>query len=61
KHLILVEENLTGQFAHFIKAKFGVKPIEVHKCEGMPFTPDEIFNAIMKVARIADEDNITNS
>ena len=60
KHLILVEENLTGQFAHFIKAKFGVKPIEVHKCEGMPFTPDEIFNAIMKVARIADEDNITN-
>ena len=60
KHLIIVEENLTGQFAHFIKAKFGVKPIEVHKCEGMPFTPDEIFNAIMKVARIADEDNITS-
>jgi len=60
-HLILVEENLTGQFAHFIKAKFGVKPIEVHKCEGMPFTPDEIFNAIMKVAGIADEDNITSS
>ncbi len=61
KHLIIVEENLTGQFAHFIKAKFGVKPIEVHKCEGMPFTPDEIYNAIMKVARIADEDNITKA
>jgi len=61
KHLIIVEENLTGQFAHFIKAKFGIKPIEVHKCEGMPFTSDEIYNAIMKVARIADEDNITSS
>ncbi len=58
-HLIVVEENLTGQFAHFIKAKFGVKPIEVHKCEGTPFTPHEIYNAIMKVARIADEDSIT--
>ncbi len=58
-HLIVVEENLTGQFAHFIKAKFGVKPIEVHKCEGTPFTPHEIYNAIMKVARIADEDTIT--
>ncbi len=60
RHLIIIEENLTGQFAHFIKAKFGVKPIEVHKCQGMPFDPDEIYNAIMKVARIADEDNITN-
>lgn len=58
-YLIVVEENLTGQFAHFIKAKFGVKPIEVHKCEGTPFTPHEIYNAIMKVARIADEDTIT--
>ncbi len=59
KHLIVVEENLTGQFAHFIKAKFGARPIEVHKCEGTPFTPHEIYNAIMKVARIADEDTIT--
>ena len=58
-YLIVVEENLTGQFAHFIKAKFGVTPIEVHKCEGTPFTPHEIYNAIMKVARIADEDSIT--
>ena len=57
-YLIVVEENLTGQFAHFIKAKFGVKPIEVHKCEGTPFTPIEIYNAIIKVARIADEDSI---
>ncbi len=59
-YLIVVEENLTGQFAHFIKAKFGVKPIEVHKCEGTPFTPNEIYNAIINVARIADEDTITN-
>ncbi len=58
-YLIVAEENLSGQFAHFIKAKFGVKPIELHKCEGTPFTPHEIFNAIMNVARIADEYSIT--
>ncbi len=59
KFLIVAEENLTGQFAHFIKAKFGVRPIEIHKCEGTPFTPDEIYRSIKKVARISDEDTIT--
>jgi 2-oxoglutarate ferredoxin oxidoreductase subunit alpha len=59
KHVIVVEENYTGQFAHFIKAKFGIKPIEVHKCEGVPITPEEIFAAIKKVEGILDEENIT--
>ncbi|MCK5148901.1 2-oxoacid:acceptor oxidoreductase subunit alpha [bacterium] len=59
KQVIVVEENFTGQFAHFIKAKFGIKPIEVHKCEGEPITPHEIFIAVEKVARIVDEENIT--
>jgi 2-oxoglutarate ferredoxin oxidoreductase subunit alpha len=58
KQVIMVEENFTGQFAHFIKAKFGVKPIEIHKCEGVPFTPEEIFNGIEKVERIINEENI---
>ncbi len=59
KYVIVVEENYTGQFAHFIKAKFGVRPIEIHKCEGVPISSQEIFNGIKKVARIADEKNIT--
>jgi 2-oxoglutarate ferredoxin oxidoreductase subunit alpha len=60
KELIVVEENFTGQFAHFIKAKFGVKPIEMHKSEGVPITPEEILNGIEKVARIVDEEHITS-
>jgi len=57
--IVVVEENYTGQFAHFIKGKFGVKPIELHKCEGVPITPEEIINGIEKVARIVDEENIS--
>ena len=59
KQVIMIEENYTGQFAHFIKAKFGIKPIEIHKCEGVPFTPEEIFNGIEKVERIIHEESIT--
>ena len=59
KQVIIVEENFTGQFAHFIKGKFGIKPIEIHKSEGVPITPEEIYNGIEKVARILDEENIT--
>jgi 2-oxoglutarate ferredoxin oxidoreductase subunit alpha len=59
KYVIVAEENYTGQFAHFIKAKFGIKPIEVHKCEGIPFTPAEILNALRRVAEISDGYNIT--
>jgi len=59
KQVIIVEENFTGQFAHFIKAKFGIRPIEVHKCEGEPISPQEIYASIVKVARIVDEENIT--
>ncbi|MGD8394035.1 MAG: 2-oxoacid:acceptor oxidoreductase subunit alpha [Candidatus Eiseniibacteriota bacterium] len=59
KQVIVVEENYTGQFAHFVKAKFGIKPIEVHKCEGVPITPQEILSAILKVEEIVDEAHIT--
>lgn len=58
KEVVIVEENYTGQFAHFIKGKFGVKPIEIHKAEGVPITPEEIYTGIEKVARIVDEENI---
>jgi 2-oxoglutarate ferredoxin oxidoreductase subunit alpha len=45
KKLIVPEENYTGQYAHFLKGKFGIKPIEVHKCRGMPFTSEELYRA----------------
>jgi 2-oxoglutarate ferredoxin oxidoreductase subunit alpha len=45
KKVIVPEENYTGQFAHFLKAKFGIKPIEVHKAEGIPFTSEELYAA----------------
>jgi 2-oxoglutarate ferredoxin oxidoreductase subunit alpha len=56
--VIVVEENYTGQFAHFVKGRFGVRPIEVHKCEGVPITPLEILAAVEKVASIIDEEEI---
>jgi 2-oxoglutarate ferredoxin oxidoreductase subunit alpha len=59
KQVIVVEENYSGEFAHFIKARFGLRPIEVHKYEGVPITPEEILAAIEKVSRVIDEDNIT--
>ncbi len=59
EQVLVVEENYTGQFAHFIKGKFGIKPIEMHKCEGVPITSNEILAGIKKVARITDEKNIT--
>jgi len=58
EHLIIVEENYTGQFAHHIKAHFGAKAIELHKCEGIPITPEEILKGIEKVAGIIDEYSI---
>ena len=46
KKIIVPEENYTGQYSHFLKAKFGIRPIEVHKCQGIPFTSEEIYDAI---------------
>lgn len=60
KFLLIVEENLTGQFSHYIKARFGVKPIGIRKCEGMPITSEDILKVIIKVAGIDDEDDSTN-
>jgi 2-oxoglutarate ferredoxin oxidoreductase subunit alpha len=58
KHVIIAEENYTGQFAHFVSGKFGIRPIELHKCQGLPLTSREVFTSIMKVARIVDDQNI---
>lgn len=57
--VIVVEENYSGQFAHFVKGRFGVKPIEMHKFQGEPITPEEILISIEKVAGILDEETVT--
>ncbi len=46
RKLIVPEENYTGQYAHFLKGKFGIKPVEVHKAHGVPFTAEEIYAAV---------------
>ena len=46
KKLIVPEENYTGQYAHFLKGKFGIKPVEIHKAHGVPFTAEELYHAI---------------
>lgn len=46
KKIIVAEENYTGQYAHFLKGKFGIHPEEIHKCDGVPFTSEELHAAI---------------
>lgn len=46
KKLIVPEENFTGQYAHFLKGKFGIKPVEIHKAHGIPFSAEELYKAI---------------
>lgn len=46
KKLIVPEENYTGQYAHFLKGKFGIKPVEIHKAQGIPFSAEELYTAI---------------
>lgn len=49
--VLVVEENFTGQFAYHLRALFQ-RPFEsVTKCEGVPFTPEEILAAILKAHR----------
>ena len=55
EYVIVVEENYTGQFADFIRSKFGVRVLELHKCQGVPFTPQEIWRGIEKVADLLRE------
>ncbi len=59
EQIIVVEENYTGQFAHFIKAKFGIRPLELLKTEGIPITPEEIYAGIKRVANVVDEVHVS--
>jgi 2-oxoglutarate ferredoxin oxidoreductase subunit alpha len=46
KKIIVAEENYTGQYAHFLKGKFGIHPIEIHKYDGIPFTSEELYASL---------------
>ncbi len=56
-HLIVVEENLTGQFTNYLKAKFRINPQNIRKCQGIPLTAEEIYEGIEKVARLDNDEH----
>ncbi|MEE9252329.1 MAG: 2-oxoacid:acceptor oxidoreductase subunit alpha [Thermodesulfobacteriota bacterium] len=47
--VIIPEENYLGHLSEVIKANYDVKPIQINKFEGIPFTPEELFQNIMEV------------
>ena len=46
KKVIVFEENFTGQYATLLRAHFDVDPISVTKCQGIPFTAEEVYDAL---------------
>ena len=46
KKVIIFEENHTGQFSSYLRSNFNVKPINVNKCTGFPFSGDEVYEAL---------------
>lgn len=46
KKVIVIEENHTRQFSSYLKSHFAFKPIEVNKCSGLPFSGDEVLEAL---------------
>ena len=49
KHVLVPEVNYQGQFAHYLGANLGMRPIRLNKIGGLPFTPGEIYNKIQEV------------
>jgi 2-oxoglutarate ferredoxin oxidoreductase subunit alpha len=46
KKVIVFEENFTGQLATLLRAHFDIEPISITKCQGIPFTAEEVYKAI---------------
>lgn len=49
KALIVPELNFTGQLADFIESKVGIAPIKFTKVQGLPFSPQEIFEETKRI------------
>jgi 2-oxoglutarate ferredoxin oxidoreductase subunit alpha len=48
KKVLVLEENFTAQYAQILRANFDVDPIEITKCHGVPFTAEEVYEAVKK-------------
>lgn len=49
KALIVPELNFTGQLADLIESKVGIAPIKFTKVQGLPFSPQEIFEETKRI------------
>jgi len=50
KKVLVLEENFTAQFSQHLRAHFNVAPVEITKCQGMPFTAEEVYEVIKEHA-----------
>lgn len=53
KHVLIPEVNFTGQLCQILRARYLFPFQSFTKCQGIPFTPDEILNRIEEVIRRA--------
>jgi 2-oxoglutarate ferredoxin oxidoreductase subunit alpha len=51
ERVLVPEANYLGQFANYLAATFGIKPVRVNKYGGIPFTTQEIFRAIEEASK----------
>ncbi len=49
QQVIVPELNFTGQLSQILRAKYMIPIINLNKCAGVPFTPEEILNKIEAV------------
>jgi 2-oxoglutarate ferredoxin oxidoreductase subunit alpha len=51
RHVLVPEVNFTGQLARLVRGECGI-PVESHaKCDGLPFTAEDIYDTIQEAAR----------
>lgn len=48
--VLIPELNYSSQFASLLRTNFPIEPISFNKCEGLPFTPNEVLRKIEEVA-----------
>ncbi|MBI3291603.1 MAG: 2-oxoacid:acceptor oxidoreductase subunit alpha [Elusimicrobia bacterium] len=53
KQVIVPELNYTGQLAQLLRARYLIPTIQLNKCAGLPFAPEEILNKLEEVMKRA--------
>lgn len=51
KRVIVPEVNFTGQLARLVRSEVGIKVDSQAKCDGLPFTAEDIYDMITEAAR----------